>query len=90
MELTDEMLSNAVQKKSEEFRGEGAEDGPIIKGGGDANAQKFNPPPEEVIFGDKHRIMQQTLAIIKPDAMDKADEIINVLRREGLAILQVY
>lgn len=33
--------------------------------------------------------VKKTLGIIKPDAMDRAEEIINVLRREGLAILEV-
>lgn len=33
--------------------------------------------------------LEQTLAIIKPDAIDKADEIISVIHREGFAVLQV-
>jgi hypothetical protein len=37
----------------------------------------------------KGRPIGQTLCIIKPDAMDKAEEIMNVIKREGLAILQV-
>lgn len=35
------------------------------------------------------RQVEQTLAIIKPDAIGKADEIISVIHREGFAILQV-
>jgi len=33
--------------------------------------------------------IQQTLAIIKPDAMPKSEEIINVIKKEGFAVLQV-
>ena len=36
-----------------------------------------------------HAKLEQTLCVVKPDAVEKADEIINVLRREGFTILQV-
>ncbi len=39
-------------------------------------------------FGPTNQL-EQTLAIIKPDAIDKADEIISVIHREGFAVLQV-
>lgn len=34
--------------------------------------------------------LEQTLAIVKPDAIDKADEIVSVIHREGFAVLQVH
>lgn len=33
--------------------------------------------------------VERTLAIIKPDAIDKADEIIEVIKEKGFTILQV-
>ena len=33
--------------------------------------------------------LERTLAIIKPDAMDKADEIEDIILRNGFVILQV-
>ena len=33
--------------------------------------------------------VERTLAIIKPDAMDKADEIVDIILRNGFTILQV-
>jgi len=35
-----------------------------------------------------HCKLEQTLCIIKPDAIDKAEEVINLFRREGFTILQ--
>ena len=34
-------------------------------------------------------IVEQTLAIIKPDAIDKADEIEEIILRHGFSILRV-
>jgi len=33
--------------------------------------------------------LEQTLCIVKPDAFGKVDEILDILKREGFAILQV-
>ncbi|ODN06418.1 Nucleoside diphosphate kinase 5 [Orchesella cincta] len=35
-----------------------------------------------------HNQLEQTLAIIKPDAIDRAEEIISVIHREGFSVLQ--
>jgi len=35
------------------------------------------------------RKMELTLCLIKPDAMEHADEIVSILCREGFAVLQV-
>ena len=34
--------------------------------------------------------VEQTLAMIKPDAIEKADEIENVILQQGFSILQVF
>ena len=36
-----------------------------------------------------HIHVEQTLALIKPDAMERADDIELIIRRNGFAILQV-
>lgn len=77
MDITNEMLNDATLNEEE---GEGADI--TIKSRGDADQGNNNN-------NNNKRPIQQTLGIIKPDAIDKSDEIINVLRREGLAILQV-
>jgi len=54
--------------------------------------QERNQDTTAALFGfpaASHAKLEQTLAIIKPDAVDRAEEIINLLRREGFTILQV-
>lgn len=48
---------------------------------GDALEQQDTPLPD--IF------VERTLALIKPDAIDKADEIEDIILRSGFTILQV-
>lgn len=43
----------------------------------------MNPPTDPRIFAER------TLAIIKPDAVDKAEEIEDIILKSGFTILQV-
>lgn len=48
---------------------------------GDSEIPDSMPPP--------HIYVERTLAIIKPDAVHKAEEIEDIILRSGFAILQV-
>ena len=44
---------------------------------------------EEISMPPPHIYVERTLAIIKPDAIHKAEEIQDIILRSGFAILQV-
>ena len=44
---------------------------------------------DEVTMEPPHIYVERTLAIIKPDALHKAEEIEDIILRSGFAILQV-
>ena len=44
---------------------------------------------EEISMPHPHIYVERTLAIIKPDAIHKAEEIQDIILRSGFAILQV-
>lgn len=47
------------------------------------------PDQEELSIGSAYVHVEQTLAIIKPDAIDRANEIEEIILRGGFSILQV-
>ncbi len=59
---------------------------------GEMDAENNVQDTTAALFGfpaTSHAKLEQTLAVIKPDAVEQAEEIINLLRREGFTILQV-
>jgi nucleoside-diphosphate kinase len=44
---------------------------------------------EQPLMKDPHIYVERTLAIIKPDAIHKCEEIEDIILRSGFAILQV-
>lgn len=44
---------------------------------------------DKVVMAPPHIYVERTLAIIKPDAVHKSEEISDIILRSGFAILQV-